>query len=739
LDQKLTLTLECDGVPGDAIVAAATIVEAISRPTHGTVEVLSRDDLDLEAPVGARAHLAIVVDGAAIRHFHLDVVALRFEGLERGLFRRYVLELEHELSALALRSDVRMFQDKDAKEIVTEVLDAAGVPGGDVAWSLQRPPGKRVYCVQYRESDLAFVSRLLEHEGVFYVIADDDAGTRITFADDKAAAFTSIDGDPVVPIVEGRGHGRGVFGFALETIATPERASVADYNFETPNTLLVAEQKASDEPRGDVFEYAAGHATPDEAEVLARLRCEEIVTQSRLGTGRSDRWEMRAGGTFELEGARAAHLDQKYVLTRVTHHVVAHAEQSADRPSYSNELECIPYTIPYRPARTTPRPRLRGVHAAVVTGPGGEIHTDELGRMKGKLFWDRVGADDDTSSCWMRVIQLPIGGSMALARMTWEMSILYFDGDPDRPIALSRLYNAEKTSPYGYPGATTRLALQTASSPASGKSNEIRMEDGGGGQEFFVNASKDQNAQTNNNKTEKVGVDESIDVGVDCDTTVGASQTISIGASQTSTISADENVAVAGSRTVTVGASETVTVSGNVDEAIAGSDTETTGGSATTLAAMGINKSSTGSYALTVGGSLISAAGLGVSVAVAGARSETIGGAKIVASGATVTESVAGAVAYTVGGVCVQAAAGNRDGGTSGAAALTVGGVAALNAGGKVSIKAKKVQILVGGVANFLGGGGILNLTPGSATFVGLVTLNASGSIKISGNPNLVG
>jgi len=379
------------------------------------------------------------------------------------------------------------------------------------------------------------------------------------------------------------------------------------------------------------------------------------------------------------------------------------------------------------------------MHSAVVTGPGGEIHTDKFGRMKGKFFWDRVGPDNDESSCWMRVVQLPIGGSMALARMTWEMSIAYFDGDPDRPITVSRVYNAEKTSPYGYPAAKTRMSLQTSSSPASGKSNEIRMEDGGGGQEFFMNASKDYDGATHNNKTEKVGVDETIDVGVDEEITVGASQTVSIGASQTTTIGADQGMQITGSRTVSIGASESVTVSGNISQIITGSDTETTGGSHTTLAALGIDKTATSSYSLTVGGSMISAAGLGVSMAVAGAKSETVGGAKIYASGKAVGESVVGALAVTVGGVCVHAAAANRVGGTKGAAAITVGGLASMNAGGKVAFKAKKISVLVGGVANFLGGGGVLTLTPGSASFAGLITLDASGSIKISGNPNLVG
>jgi type VI secretion system secreted protein VgrG len=732
-----TLKLDCDGVPADALAVSATVVEALSRPTYATVELLAGPELDIEAPVGKKAHLSIEVDGEAVRHFHLVVSTLRFEGMRQDKRCRYVLELTHEIALLSLRSDVRMFQEKDAKQIVSEVLDGAGVPAAILTWSLQRPPGVRVYCVQYRETDLAFASRLLEHEGIFYFIHDDDGGSHLTFADAQRA-FPPIDGETAWPIQAGREHGQGVLDFELETVVTPGLVTVGDYNHEIPNVILTISHPGP-APRGDRFEYAAGHKTPDEGETLASIRCEEMLSRSRVGTGHSDRATFRAGSWFELTDTASEHLAQKYLLTAVTHRIVAHAGSGTDKGAYSNRFTCIPHAVPFRPPRSAPRPRLRGVHSTVVTGPGGEIHTDDQGRMKGKFFWDRLGKDDDTSSCWMRVVQLPIGGSMSLARMSWEMSIVYFDGDPDRPIALSRLYNAEKTSPYSYPAAKTRLSLQTPSSPASGKSNEIRMEDGGGGQELFVNAAKDYNLQTNNNKTEKVGVDESIEVGVSDEVTVGASQTVSIGANQTTKISSSENIAVKGDRTVSIGASETITVSGNIAQVITGSDTETTGGSHTTLAAMGVSKSSTGSYALTVGGSMIAVGGMGVSVATAGARSETIGAAKITASAASVTESVIGALAVTVGGVCVQAAAANRMGATKGAAAVTVGGLVSANAGGKVAMKAKKINILVGGVANLLGGGGVLNMTPASVAFVGIVTLDASGSIKISGNPNLVG
>lgn len=726
--ERIEIILKSSAIPESARVIRAGVTEAISRITWASVSVIVAEELELEGALGAPAELQIAVDGAPVRRFHLVIQAIRLDPQSVAESLHYTVDLAHELEILAHRADVRMFQEKDAKEIVAAVLDDAGVPGAHLSWSIQQSLVKREYCVQYRESDFAFTSRLLEHEGIFYFAHDDDASTHVTFADAQSA-FPPIDGETTISFV--RGYGRGLHDLSFETRPIAAQVTLGDHNWTTPSVDLTAAQSIAGGV-GDHFEFSAGHKTPAEGAALAKLRAEALLATSRVGRGRSDVVQMRAGAWCEVEATARAEHAGKILVTEVSHH------WSAD--GYINEFTAIPHERQYRPPRVTPRPVLRGVHSAVVTGPsGGEIHTEAMGRMKGHFFWDRVGKRDDKSSSWMRLAQLPIDGSMALARVDWEMAVTYVDGDPDRPVAIARLYNAEKTSPYAHPAAKTRMSLQTASSPGGGKTNEIRMEDGGGGMEMFVNASKDMVGQTNNNKTETITANEKLTVGTDCVVQVGADETISIGANESMSVSAEAGVTVKTDRTKLVGGSETVSVSGSIAEVVEGSDTETTGGSHTTLAALGVEKSSSATQALTVGGSMISAAGTGVSFMLAGAKSETIGAVKLVLSGKSVAETVAGALATTVGGVLVQAAAGNRVAATKGAAAITVGGVAMANGGSKVMLKGKKVSINVLGVANLLGGGGILNLTPASAAFVGLVTLDASGSITLSGNPNLVG
>ncbi|WP_437483323.1 type VI secretion system tip protein TssI/VgrG [Sorangium sp. So ce1014] len=719
--------LTCDPM-GELTVVTASVTEAISGVVRAAVSALGGDDADLDGAPGQPAHLVIEEEGGIVRHFHFIVKAVHFEGRQMRERRRYNLELVHELYLLSLRADVRIFQDKDVKAIVSEVLEGAGVPSDHVSFTVQRSLQKREYCVQYRETDLDFASRLLEHEGIFYFAHDDASSTHLTFADAQSA-FPPIEGDCKVPLW--KGHGYGIHELVFESRPTPGKVTLSDYSFANPAVDLTIRQDTGGGP-GDWFEYTAGHTTQAEGRALAGIRLDELLSEGKVGLGASDRLGLRAGSWFELEGAQRAALDGKYLLTEVEHVL--------ERAHVFNRFRCIPYDRTYRPRRAAPRPVMRGAHSAVVTGPAGaEIHTDEHGRMKAKFFWDRLGKNDDQSSCWMRVGQLPIGGSMALARVGWEMAVVYLDGDPDRPTAVARLYNAEKTSPYSYPAAMTRMALQTPSSPGGGKSNEIRMEDGSGGMEFFANASKDYDGQVNNNLTETIAVDEKLAVGSDCEINVGASQKISVGGDESTTVGDVEGVTIKADRTKSVGGSESVTVGSGLAMKVGGSDTESTGGSHTTLAALGITRTSSSSHDLTVGGSLVSAAGAGVGVAIAGAKSETVGGLKLAMSPATVGESVVGALAETVGGVRVQAAGGNREGATKGAAAVTVGGVLCSSAGSKVSIKGKKVTIRVAGVANLLGGGAILNMTPGSVSFVGLVVLDASGNITISGNPNLAG
>jgi type VI secretion system secreted protein VgrG len=732
---KLRLALTNDAL-GSVDVAHAVVREALSTPTTAHVTLFVDDALDEEAPIGTKATLKALVDDALTRTWDLVVIAVRFEAARADKLV-YSVELAHPLALLAHQSDVRMYQKVSVQDIVDDVVQRA-TTGLSPAWHLKRSLSPRTYCVQYRETDLDFVSRLLEHEGIFYVPNDGD-GDGFTLADDKNA-FAPIDGNATVAFVEGE-HGEGVHELDVEYSWVTDRVTLRDWNHETPTIQLQATSAVSGTVACEAYEFPGGFSVSADGGALAQVRAEELASRQAIATGRSDQLAFRPARSFTLSGTSRDPLNADWVLRSVTHSfVILRLEREDDERSYSNTFVCAPSAQPYRPSRDTPRPIAAGSDSVVVTGPSGEeIHTDSLGRMTGKFYWDRIGKNDETSSRWMRVVQLPIGGSMALARMKWEMVVRYLYGDPDRPIAIARVDNGVHAAPYAYPAAASAMSLKTLTSPGGAKHNEFSMEDGGGGMKVGMTASKDYTEAVNNNKTQKIAVNEKTDVGVDCANTVGGSQKISIGAMQTKTVTSDASVQVTGDRTKSVGAAEMVTVSGAETNKISGSDTESVGACRITTATMGISRSSKGSHSLTVGGAMIEATAMGCSVATAGARSETVGAVKLVASGGAVAETVIGAMAVTVGGVLMNNAAAKTLSSTKGAATIEVGGAAALNAGDQIQITAKSISINVGGVVNILGGGGVLNMTPGSGSFVGLVTLKGSSGVSLSGAPNLVG
>lgn len=730
-----------------ARVASVTLVEAMSAPTRAVVDLWLDEPLDLEATLRAEVTIEIVLGTETSRRFHLvvtEVALVSVSEMAGGTDtprHAYEVVLSHARALTALRSDVRMFQDKSAKEIVAEVLDAAAVKH---SFALQRDPVKRIYTVQYGESDFDFVARLLEDEGIWTVELHDEGGVELQLGD-TSTSLAPVPGEATLRLIDGHAHGPGLWGFTIESVAVPEAFAVRDYDPAQPNLDLLGEEKLADPATTEWFEAPAGFTTPGDGKVIAHLRAEEAAARRRTATASSNQMQLAAGATLTIEGAAREGAPAEWLITRVEHRWVPRPEDTGARGGeidghYQSSIRCVPKDVTWRPPRVAPRPRVQGGQPVVVTGPAGsEIHPDELGRMKAKFFWDRLGPDDDKSSCWMRVAQLPIGQSMAVARVGWEMMVVHLEGDPDRPLAVARMYNAEKVSPYGYPGSASQMALQTPTSPGGGSSNEIRLSDGGGGQELFLNASKDYDATTQNNKTETISGNETIDVAVDRNHDIGVDLGVTIGGDHTRTVGGDEGLNVTSDRVEDVGGSETLMCADNVTVVVEGSDSESVGGSHITVTATGIDRTTIGSQTVDVAGSMIAAAVGGIGCMVAGAKSVSIGGAKIAAAGDAISTSAVGAMAITVGGVCLAATPANFSSGSKGPNLVTVGGVVLANAASKVSFKSKKIDVKVGGIANFVGGGGILTLTAGSASFTGLVKTESSGALKIKGATNLVG
>jgi type VI secretion system secreted protein VgrG len=322
-----------------------------------------------------------------------------------------------------------------------------------------------------------------------------------------------------------------------------------------------------------------------------------------------------------VEGAADAPFNARYV---VRHVVYEYRRATPHEPglTYSNRVAMVPADRPARPPLPARPARAEGIELADTTGPRGEeIHVDDLGRVKLRFFWDRSGITDDRSSAWTRSLQMPLGAAMLLPRVGWEVPVVFLDGDPDRPIVLGRLHNATAVVPYALPAASATTAFQSATSPGAAGTNEIRMGDTAGSQEFFVHASRDQSVSVGGKANTTVGASETHDIGLSYAVTVDASQKHSVGASQSVNVATDFVTGVKGARDESIGAAEIVGVGGNRFVAVKGSYAEIVGAAY----ALQCNQSNTavkGGPLQAIGGPLALASGMGTSESIAAARFE---------------------------------------------------------------------------------------------------------------------
>lgn len=717
----------------ECFVASCDLNEGASRPTRAVVRLFC------SAPLDERRLLDQVVTlqakhGALRRTWALVVEQIEYAGF-RDQSHHYVLFLTHALALLGRRFDTRAFQKRTLRVIVEEVLDMTGISASQIVWKLNDDP-ERKYLVQYCESDLAFLQRILGEEGVSYYTRHVNGKPCVLFCDESGDVDSPDLGD--LQLIDGA-HGEGVTDFDFESSVESDLFTTGDYDYQQANTDLTQAVAISEASSAEWYEYPGGYLDAGRGATLAKRRAEARVSYRDSATGRSECVRLEPGKRFTLTRIGGGEL--KWNLVEVSHRWVLRPEpgRARDESSYSNQFRCVPWADFYREVWPTLSRTVEGPLGAVVTTQGEEIQTDAYGEATVRFFWDRLNPPTDVASCWLRVIQLPIGGSLAVARKQWEILSRHLYGDPNRPILVARLDNANHPAPYAYPGAGTAMAWKTLASPGAAKLNEFSMEDSGGGQGFNMTAGTDYTCLINNELSETVGVNEEVCIDVEHDTTVGADQKTSIGTAWTKSVSKDAQMSVTSDRTLKIGSAETVTVSGSLSQSITGKDSEMVGANHMALAGMNVSKTSIGSQSLTVGGAYITAAGLGVSQAVGGMKTEMVGGAKIVAAGGGISESVLGAYSNVVGGVLLQTAGGDYTSTTSSASSVKVGGAVITAGSDQVQLSAKKITIQVGGAAALVGGGGVLALTAGSASFVGMVTIKASGTLKIKGAPNLPG
>ncbi len=501
------------------LLASASGREELSRPFLFTLDLVSDDPAVAPADLlGQPVSWTVAPPDDAPRSFH--GLVRRFAAgpvVGRGL-RRYRMEVVPWLWFLSRAVDCRIFQNQTAPAVVQAVFDRYGFSDYQLSLTATYPP--REYCVQYRETALAFVSRLLEAEGIFY---------SHTFAADKhtlvladaASAYTACDPHATVEYRPEASDIEAVFAWERAGSFSTGKAASTDYDFTKPTTSLLASTDTvvpvAKSKGFERFDFPGTHLTADRGMSLVKawLEAEEAGYDLAAGTGGCS--SFRPGATFTLTGHPADDCNAKYVLVAVDHAATDPRVPGLGdgRPSYANSFTCAPAAVPVRPDRLTPVPRTTGPQTAVVVGPSGqEIYTDEYGRVKVQFVWDRLGKADENSSCWVRAAEPWAGegwGFQFLPRIGQEVVVDFLHGDPDRPIVTGRVFNKDMPRIYKLPDDATKSGIRTRSSPGGGADdfNEIMFQDKKGEEDFVVHAQKDYHRTVENDNVLSVLHDQS--------------------------------------------------------------------------------------------------------------------------------------------------------------------------------------------------------------------------------------
>ncbi len=660
--------------PDALIVVGFQAHEAISQLFHVQLDLISQEgSVPFDSLLGQK--VTVEWDLADGGHRYFGGVVSRFSQAERTVkFTRYRMELVPKLWFLTRTSQSRIFQHKNVPDILKAVFQ-----GLDVSWELLGTYQPRDYCCQYRESDFAFASRLMEEEGIFYFFRHSENGHQMVVAD-HPQSHTEI-GDVIYEeTMGGQREEERVWHWEKTQELRSGKWTLWDHCFELPGRNLEASKtilesvqvgrtthqlKVGGNDAWEVYDYPGGYAQRfdgvnksggEQASELQKIfednsrtvgiRMQAETTPSLVVEGGGNCQQFSSGHKFSL--TRHFSDDGAYVITSVDHvckQAVATRGDAGAPFEYQNRFTCIPAAVPYRPPRVTPQAVVRGTQTATVVGPPGEeIFTDKYSRVKVQFHWDRQGGKDADSSCWLRVATLWAGkqwGVVHIPRVGQEVVVDFLEGDPDQPIIVGSVYNAEQMPPYTLPDNKTQSGIKSRSSKSGGSEdfNEIRFEDKKGEEEVYIHAQKNLKTVVENDEARDVGHDRKTDIHRDDTLTIDRDLTVTVKKDRSAEITGDDTEKVTGNQTVKITGSLSIEVQSSEDRKVMSQTLTVVSSQSETV---GTSRSVTvgSSDSLTVGATLTIMDGGGVQITSAGPLSIT---APIVQISAAMLQ-VAGAV-----------------------------------------------------------------------------------------------
>lgn len=568
--------------------------ERLGRGFSYTVQVLAETpDVDADDLLGLPATVTVESDAGDKRYFNGLIDKVQFLGAPYPGQWSYQFELVPWSAMLGKVADCKIFQEITVPDLLKQVFADSGFT--DYEMKLTRTYPEREYCVQYRESTLNFVLRLMEEEGIYFYYKHDKTAHYMMLVDDQSG-HDPVPGQSAIKYhpddVGLRIHEDSISHWTMGARVLSGQVALNAYNFETPRADISSKRlidRSHAQAEWEVFDFHDRYGDTQGGDHYARNRIEELQAEHEVFRGKTDSLGLATGQLVTLQQHPRSSQNQEYLLTEVRHRIVAPDYWSGGTETgvetWGVDFDCTPSSTPFRLARATPRPSVRGPQTAVVVGPPKEeIYPDKHGRIKVQFPWDRYGNNDQTSSCWIRVVQSAAGpgfGAQFIPRIGHEVMVAFIEGDPDRPLVVGTVYNGSNAPPYSLPGNKTQSGIKTRSSPGGGGSNanEIRLEDKKGSEEFYVQAEKDRKVLVKNCNSETVGADESLNVGKNRTAEVGDNETLSVGKDQKETVGANQELNVGAERKRLVGANETITIAQNQTETIGSSRTTNIGNS----------------------------------------------------------------------------------------------------------------------------------------------------------------
>jgi len=706
--------------------------EELSRLFEFELDVLSEDhEIKLDDLVGQNVTIRFNMRDDEPRYFNGYVSRFGHTGVV-GTYARYQMILRPWLWFLTRTSDCRIFQDKSVPEIIKEICSENGY--SDIEDGLSESYRKWTYCVQYRETDFNFLSRLMEQEGIYYYFKHEDGKHTLVLADahsshepcpgyEEVSFYTTAEGD-----LKEADH---IHEWLVEQRFQSCVYALNDFDFERPRSDMKVKTKATQgHPMADleIYDYPGVYCEPgckaeqysprdfiDNGEFYAKSRINELQASYERATGRGNARGLYAGGLFELTDCPRGDQNREWLIVSATQEMEVGEYESmgagggAAEEAFSCEFEVMDSAKVFRPQRVTPKPIVQGPQTAVVVGPSGEeIWTDQYGRVKLQFHWDRYGQADENSSCWVRVAQVAAGkgwGGVQIPRIGHEVIVEFLEGDPDRPIITGAVYNGDAKPPFGLPDSGMVGGMKSNSTPGGGGYNEFSLNDTKGKEMIIVHGQYDMETTIENDQTLTVHNNRTGTVDVDDAETVGNNQTQNIGVNQDQTIGSNQ--------TLMVGADQTITVGANKAETIGSNKTESVGSNKTT----------------TIGTMFQISVGAVMNETVGAAKAEEIGGAKTVSVGAISSEDVGANKSVSAGGSISEEAGGDFEASAGGKMNLSSDGDFGINGKAKALVKAGDTLVLQ------CGGASITLKSGGDVVIKGTkITVKGSGDVTIKGS-----